>query len=58
MMDIMVREAQMCTIKQLVEKLIAESLGGDIEKDTRYIYPLRDCLIRKVKVLKAPKMDI
>eukprot|EP01025_Chloroclados_australasicus_P000221 TRINITY_DN10101_c0_g1_i2.p2 TRINITY_DN10101_c0_g1~~TRINITY_DN10101_c0_g1_i2.p2 ORF type:complete len:268 (+),score=21.08 TRINITY_DN10101_c0_g1_i2:46-849(+) len=58
MMDIMVREAQQCTIKVLVQKLIAESLGSDIEKYTRFIYPLRDCLIRKVKVLKAPKMDI
>lgn len=37
---------------------IPNSIGDDIEKACRSIFPLRDCFIRKVKMLKKPKFDI
>ena len=41
-----------------MKKLIPESIGKEIEKQTQAIFPLKDCLIRKVKILKKPKFDI
>ena len=37
---------------------IPESIGRDIEKACQAIYPLQNCFIRKVKILKKPKFDI
>ena len=42
----------------LVKKLIPESIGKEIEKQTQGIFPLKDVLIRKVKIVKKPKFDI
>merc|ERR1711998_234386 len=58
MMDIMTAEANKVLLRDLVKKLIPESIGKEIEKQTQGIYPLKDCLIRKVKILKKPKFDI
>merc|ERR1711865_120809 len=44
-------------LKSLVNKLIPDSIGKDIEKECTDIYPLHDVHIRKVKVLKKPKFD-
>merc|ERR1711974_60889 len=57
MTDIMTREATSCDLKDLVAKFIPNTIGKAIEKECQGIYPLRDTLIRKVKVLKAPKFD-
>merc|ERR1711865_442967 len=45
-------------LRDLVKKLIPESIGKEIEKHTQGIFPLKDVLIRKVKILKKPKFDI
>merc|ERR1711865_1348587 len=58
MMDIMTAEAGKCQLRELVKKLIPESIGKEIEKMTQGIYPLKDVLIRKVKIMKKPKFDI
>jgi len=58
MVDIMNREASAVDLNQLVEKLMNEIIGKEIEKHTQSIYPLQNVLIRKVKVLRAPKVDI
>jgi len=57
MMDIMTREASTNELKDLVDKFIPESLGKQIEKECQAIYPLQNVFIRKVKVLKTPKLD-
>jgi len=57
MMDIMKREATTCELKELVVKFIPEAIGKLIEKECQGIYPLQNCFIRKVKVLKTPKFD-
>merc|ERR1719378_1880506 len=58
MMDIMAKEAGTVQLLDLVKKLIPESIGKEIEKQTQGIFPLKDVLIRKVKLIKKPKFDI
>jgi len=58
MHEIMVREASTFDLHELVLKFIPETIGREIEKATDGIYPLQNVLIRKVKMLKAPKLDI
>merc|ERR1712146_333533 len=58
MVEIMIREASTVDVAGLVKKLIPETIGAEITKATQYIYPLKDVLIRKVKTIKAPKLDV
>ncbi|CAK9049841.1 40S ribosomal protein S3a-A [Durusdinium trenchii] len=58
MIDIMTEETVKCDLKDLVAKLLPETLGKEIEKACEGIYPMHDCYIRKVKVLKKPKFDL
>jgi len=58
MVDIMNREASAVELNVLVEKLMNEIIGKEIEKHTQSIYPLQNVLIRKVKVLRSPKVDV
>ncbi|KAI5477750.1 40S ribosomal protein s1 [Pseudohyphozyma bogoriensis] len=58
MFEVMQREAGSCDLKQLVHKLVPEVIGREIEKASQGIYPLQNCYVRKVKILKAPKFDI
>ncbi|XP_006821611.1 small ribosomal subunit protein eS1-like [Saccoglossus kowalevskii] len=58
MVEIMVRECQNVELKEIVNKLIPDSIGKDIEKACQGIFPLHDVHIRKVKVLKKPKLDV
>jgi small subunit ribosomal protein S3Ae len=41
MVEIMVREATSCDLKDLVAKFIPEAIGKDIEKSCQGIYPLQ-----------------
>ena len=45
-------------LKEVVNKLIPDSIGKDIEKSCQSIYPLHDVFIRKVKMLKKPKFEL
>merc|ERR1711924_240336 len=58
MTEIMTAEAGKVQLRELVKKPIPESIGKEIEKQTQGIFPLKDVLIRKVKILKKPKFDI
>jgi len=58
MVKVMEEEAGKVTLRELVKKLIPESIGREIEKQTRPIFPLKDVVLRKAKVLKKPKFDI
>jgi small subunit ribosomal protein S3Ae len=57
MTDIMTKEASTVELKDLVLKFIPESIAFNITKECEGIYPLQNCFIRKVKVLKTPKLD-
>merc|ERR1712228_925894 len=54
MTEIMTNEAGKVQLRELVKKLIPESIGKEIEKQTQGIFPLKDVLIRKVKIIKKP----
>jgi len=58
MIEIMTREASSVDLNELVVKFIPESIGQEIERATQGTYPLQNVLIRKVKMLRAPKTDI
>lgn len=58
MFEIMIREASVCDLKDLVAKLIPDSIAKDIEKSVATIFPLQNVCIRKAKILKAPKFDL
>ena len=58
MVEIMTVEASKGQPRDLVKKLIPEAIGKEIETQTQSIFPLKDCQIRKVKVLKKPEFEI
>jgi len=58
MSDIIAREASAADLNELVSKLVTESIGKEIEKVCEGIYPLQNVLIRKVKTLRSPKLDV
>mmetsp|Transcript_6088 Transcript_6088/g.14692 ORF Transcript_6088/g.14692 Transcript_6088/m.14692 type:complete len:262 (-) Transcript_6088:141-926(-) len=58
MVEIIIREASSVDIHDLVKKLMSESIGKEIQKHTQFIYPLQNVLIRKVKTIKANKVDV
>lgn len=45
-------------LRSLVKELISAPIGEDIAKQASGIFPVKDCYIRKVKVLKKPKFDV
>jgi len=58
MKEIMNKETANVDLHALVDKLMLETVGKEIEKHTQAIYPLKDVLIRKVKMLRTPKIDV
>ncbi|KAH7821363.1 putative ribosomal 40S subunit protein S1B [Monocercomonoides exilis] len=58
MVEVIRRQCQESDLRGVVVKLQTESMGKEIEKVTKTIFPLHNVLIRKVKVIKAPKMDV
>ena len=58
MFDIIAKESAACDLKELVQKFVPEVIGKEIEKSCQGIYPLQNCYVRKVKVLKAPRFDL
>jgi len=58
MIEKMQYEANNVSLAELVTKLIPEMIGREIERSTNGIYPLTNVFIRKVKMLRAPKMDL
>ena len=45
-------------LKSLVKELISAPIGDQIASQASSIFPVKDCYIRKVKVLKKPKFDV
>lgn len=58
MFDIMTREISGCDLKEVVAKLIPDSIGKEIEKSAQSVYPMQNVCIHKVKILKQPKYDL
>mmetsp|Transcript_30189 Transcript_30189/g.34391 ORF Transcript_30189/g.34391 Transcript_30189/m.34391 type:complete len:261 (-) Transcript_30189:78-860(-) len=45
-------------LKSLVKELISAPIGEQIANAASGIFPVKDCYIRKVKVLKKPRFDV
>jgi len=58
MVEIINRDIGGSELKEVVNKLIPDSIAKDIEKACQGIYPLHDVYIRKVKVMKKPRLDV
>jgi len=58
MVDIITKEVSANDMKEVVLKLIPDSIAKEIEKVCQGIYPLHDVHFRKVKVLKKPRFDL
>ncbi|ELW62573.1 40S ribosomal protein S3a [Tupaia chinensis] len=58
MMELMILEVQTNDLKEVVMKLIPDSIGKDREKAGQSICPLHDVFVRKVKMLKKPKFEL
>ena len=58
MAEIITEEVSKVSLAELVPKLCAETMGKRIEKECVKVFPIENALIRKVKMLKAPKLDM
>ncbi|KAB0387498.1 hypothetical protein FD755_002454 [Muntiacus reevesi] len=58
MMEIVTQEEQTNDLKEVVNKLISDSIRKDIEKAWQSIYLLHDVFVRKVKMLKKLKFEL
>ncbi|ELW72710.1 40S ribosomal protein S3a [Tupaia chinensis] len=58
MMEIVIQEMKTNDLKEVVNKLIPDSIEKDIEKACLSIYPLHDVFVRKVKMLKKPRFGL
>lgn len=56
--EVIAKEAAATDLKGIVEKLIPEVIGKEVEKVTQGIFPLQNVFVRKVKILKAPKFEV
>lgn len=57
MIDVLTKEAAANSLNNLVQTLITESIGEAIKKECRFVFPLNNVLVRKVKLIKKPKFD-
>lgn len=51
------KEVKRATLKELVPKLLADSISDEITKKAKKIFPVQNCIIRKVKSIKRPRFD-
>ena len=58
MMEIMTWEVQRNDLKEMVNKLIPDSTGKDVEKTCQSIYLLLRVFVRKVTMLKEPNFEL
>merc|ERR1719326_62237 len=58
MIQIMKKEAGTVSLRELVKKLVPDSIGREMEKRCRRFHAIKDTLVWKVKLVKKPKFDI
>ena len=51
------KEVKKCSLKELVPKLMTDTISEDIVKKAKKIFPIQNCLISKVKTIKRAKFD-
>jgi small subunit ribosomal protein S3Ae len=58
MVEVITKEVSKTSLKDLVVKLIQEKIPTEITTQAKKIFPIQNCIIRKVKTLKRPRFDI
>lgn len=52
------KEVKRGALKDLVPKLLSDAISEEITKKAKKIFPIQNCLIRKVKTIKRPRFDM
>jgi small subunit ribosomal protein S3Ae len=52
------KEVKKSSLKELVPKLLADTITEEITKKAKTIFPIQNCIIRKVKSVKRPRFDM
>jgi small subunit ribosomal protein S3Ae len=58
MVEVITKEVSKCSLKDVVVKLITDKLPTEISQQAKKIFPVHNCIIRKVKTIKRPRFDI
>jgi small subunit ribosomal protein S3Ae len=58
MFNVITKEVKKSTLKDLVPKLLAENITEEITAKAKKIFPVQNCIIRKVKTIKRPRFDM
>jgi len=45
-------------LKSVIRRLSQSSIGREIKKSCQLIFPLKTCMVEKVKVMRGPKRDV
>jgi small subunit ribosomal protein S3Ae len=53
-----IREVKKLNLRELIPKLLDDSITADITKKAKKIFPIQNCLIRKVKTTKRARFDM
>ena len=57
MAEVITKTVSKNTLKDLVDMLIHEKIPIEITKQAKKIFPINNCIIRKVKTIKRPRFD-
>ena len=58
MLNLLKTEAESNDLQGLVKSVIGEEFNKKVVKQTAHIFPLQNVYVRKVKVVKRPKVDM
>lgn len=53
----LLKEVKKSQLKDLVPKLLADTISEEITKKAKKVFPVQHCIIRKVKTIKRAKFD-
>jgi small subunit ribosomal protein S3Ae len=57
MVEVITKAVSKSTLKEVVDKLINEKIPVEITNQVKKIFPIQNCIIRKVKTIKRPRYD-
>jgi small subunit ribosomal protein S3Ae len=58
MVEIITCDVTSSDLREVINKLLPDSIAQDTEKACQGIYPIHDVYIREVKVLKKPRFEL
>jgi len=58
MIDVITKEVSKANMVDVLGNLITENIGEEIKAQCKFIYPLTNVYIKKVKTIKKPKFDV